>query len=224
LVDTSKEPVRERVTSATLARSLLDMGALRFGGFKLPNGRRSQYDIDLRLIPSFPDVYITVLAAYVELVEGIHGVDFDAICGVATAGLTVSSPLAIMLKKPMMYVRKEGEGRGEGRLVEGIAKKGANALIIDDLVSSGASLVKAALALRKAGYRVTDVAVLVDRMEGGRENLAANGVRLHSYTDVREVLRSLKGSKGVRESDVVAALRQAGPDTGGRRKSRATGR
>jgi orotate phosphoribosyltransferase len=166
--------------------------------------------VDLRLIPSFPDVYITVLAAYVELVEGIKGTEFDAICGVATAGLTVSSPLAIMLKKPMMYVRKEGEGRASGRLVEGVSKKGANVLTIDDLVSSGASMVRAATALRKEGYKVTDMAVLVDRLEGGRENLAAAGVKLHSYTDIREMLESLRGSKFVKDAQLGGILRRVG--------------
>lgn len=209
-----KEPAQERVTAASLTESLLRMGALRFGEFKLPNGRSSLYDVDLRLIPSFPDVYITVLAAYVELTEGVKRAEFDAVCGVATAGLTISSPLAIMLKKPMMYVRKEGQGRGTGRLVEGVSRKGANVLIIDDLVSTGSSMVRAAAALRKSGYKVTDVAVLVDRLEGGRENLSAAGVELHSYTDIVEMMESIRGSKSVKDSEIAAVLKQMSPHRG----------
>ena len=194
----------------SLAKALLEMGALRLGDFTLPNGRRSFYDIDLRLIPSYPDTYTTVLAAFVELVEGVGASKFDTIAGVATAGVTISSPLAIMLKKPMMYVRKQGEGRGQDGLLEGISAPGSRVLIIDDLVSTGTSIVSAAGALRKKGYRVTDAAVLVDRLEGGKENLATIGVNLSSYASIKNLLQALRQMKLAKSSQVKAILEQAG--------------
>jgi orotate phosphoribosyltransferase len=194
----------------SLAKALLEMGALRLGDFTLQNGRRSFYDIDLRLIPSYPDTYTTVLAAFVELVEGVGASKFDTIAGVATAGVTISSPLAIMLKKPMMYVRKQGEGRGQDGLLEGISAPGSRVLIIDDLVSTGTSIVSAAGALRKKGYRVTDAAVLVDRLEGGKENLATIGVNLSSYASIKNLLQALRQMKLAKSSQVKAILEQAG--------------
>ncbi len=194
----------------SLAKALLEMSALRLGDFTLPNGRRSFYDIDLRLIPSYPDTYTTVLAAFVELVEGVGASKFDTIAGVATAGVTISSPLAIMLKKPMMYVRKQGEGRGQDGLLEGISAPGSRVLIIDDLVSTGTSIVSAAGALRKKGYRVTDAAVLVDRLEGGKENLATIGVNLSSYASIKNLLQALRQMKLAKSSQVKAILEQAG--------------
>jgi len=186
----------------------------------LPNGRRSFYDIDLRLIPSYPDTYTTVLAAFVELVEGVGANKFDTIAGVATAGVTISSPLAIMLKKPMMYVRKQGEGRGQDGLLEGISAPGSRVLIVDDLVSTGTSIVSAAGALRKKGYRVTDAAVLVDRLEGGKENLATIGVNLSSYASIKNLLQALRQMKLAKSSQVKAILEQAGAH---RRAQRAIG-
>jgi orotate phosphoribosyltransferase len=194
----------------SLAKALLEMGALRLGDFTLPNGRRSFYDIDLRLIPSYPDTYTTVLAAYVELVEGVGVSKFDTIAGVATAGVTISSPLSIMLKKPMMYVRRQGEGRGQDGLLEGISAPGSRVLIIDDLVSTGTSIVSAAGALRKKDYRVTDAAVLVDRLEGGKENLATIGVNLSSYASIKNLLQALRQMKLAKSSQVRAVLKQAG--------------
>ncbi len=194
----------------SLAKALLEMRALRLGDFTLPNGRRSFYDIDLRLIPSYPDTYTTVLAAFVELVEGVGASKFDTIAGVATAGVTISSPLAIMLKKPMMYVRRQGEGRGQDGLLEGISAPGSRVLIIDDLVSTGTSIVSAAGALRKKGYRVTDAAVLVDRLEGGKENLATIGVNLSSYASIKNLLQALRQMKLAKSSQVKAILEQAG--------------
>jgi len=193
----------------SLAKALLEMGALRLGDFTLPNGRRSFYDIDLRLIPSYPDTYTTVLAAFVELVEGVGASKFDTIAGVATAGVTISSPLAIMLKKPMMYVRKQRESRGQDGLLEGISAPGSRVLIIDDLVSTGTSIVSAAGALRKKGYRVTDAAVLVDRLEGGKENLATVGVNLSSYASIKNLLQALRRMKLAKSSQVKAILEQA---------------
>jgi len=201
----------ERVSASSLAKALFQMGAIRFGSFTLPNGRRSLYDIDLRLVPSYPEVYTTVLAAYVELMEEAGTGNYDAIAGVATAGVTVSSPLAVMTKKPMMYVRKKGEGRGRGKLVEGVAKRGSRVMIIDDLVSTGASLVYAAGALRKDGYKVNGAAVLVDRREGGRKKLASVGVRLRSFTTISDLLEALRESRLVKKSQVESILRRVVP-------------
>lgn len=203
-----RRPEAERVSAGSLAKSLLGMKALRFGEFTLPNGVRSPYDIDLRLVPSFPDIYTTVLAAYVELTERVGEGKFDSIAGVATAGVTVSAPLAVMLKKPMMYVRKHGEERGGGRLVEGISERGSRVLLIDDLVSTGASLVAATDALRREGYIVEDTAVLVDRLEGGGARLAEVGVRLNSFATTRELFSALLDAKLVRRAQVEPILRR----------------
>ena len=200
----------ERVSASSLAKALFQMGAVRFGNFTLPNGKRSAYDIDLRLVPSFPDVYTTVLAAYVELVEDVGTSNYDAIAGVATAGVTVSSPLAVMTKKPMMYVRKKGESKTPGKPVEGVVRRGSRVIIVDDLVSSGGSLVYSASALRKEGYKVRDAAVLLDRLEGGRSKLESVGVRLHSFTTTKDLLEALRDS-GLAKSRVESILKRVGP-------------
>ncbi|MDV3293243.1 MAG: orotate phosphoribosyltransferase [Nitrososphaerales archaeon] len=210
----------ERVSASSLGRALFEMGALRFGSFTLPNGRRSPYDVDLRLVPSHPDIYTTVLAAYVELAESVGADKFDAIAGVATAGVTISSPLAVMLKKPMMYVRKRGEGRGHGRVVEGASKRGSRVLLIDDLVSSGASVAYSAGALRKEGYRVSDSVVLVDRLEGGEAKLASIGVKLNSFTTITDLLKALRELKLVKGSQVDAVLLRSGQSSGARKAHR----
>jgi len=207
----------ERVSASSLARALFEMGAVRFGSFTLPNGRKSSYDIDLRLVPSHPEVYTTVLAAYVELVEGVGTHNYDAIAGVATAGVTVSSPLAVMTKKPMMYVRKKGEIHSPGKPVEGMAKRGSRVIIVDDLVSSGGSLVYSARELRKEGYKVSDAAVLLDRLEGGRPNLESVGVRLHSFTTTRDLLEALRDSGLASKTRVDAILKRIGSQTSRRK-------
>lgn len=152
-----------------------------------------------------------------ELVEGVGTGNYDAIAGIATAGVTVSSPLAVMTKKLMMYVRKRGESRGHGKLVEGAVRRGSRVIIVDDLVSSGKSLVYSVGALRKAGYRVADAAVLLDRMEGGRSKLESVGVRLHSFTATNDLLEALRDSGLTNKSTVDAILKRIGQRSARRR-------
>jgi orotate phosphoribosyltransferase len=201
------EPVGGR---AALADALFRIGALRYGRFTLASGRSSSYYLDLRVVPSDPVAYGLAIAAYEEVAKKIGEKNFDAVGGVATAGVTVSSPLAYLLKKPMLYVRKEEKGHGLGRLVEGAVQPGWRVLVVDDLVTTGGSIISAVQALRKSGCVVRDALVLVDRLEGGKANLTAAGVQLSSFVDVGELVEVLYGIKRITKADYLAVLKQMG--------------
>lgn len=199
------EPVGGRVA---LAGALFRIGALRFGKFTLASGKSSSYYLDLRVVPSDPEAYWLAIAAYGVVANEIGGGAFDVVAGVATAGVTLSSPLAYLLKKPMVYVRSEKKGHGLGKLVEGAVRPGWRALVIDDLVTTGGSIASAVEALRKSGCVVKDALVLVDRLEGGRDNLAREGVKLSSFTDVKDLVETLYGGKRITKADYLAVLKQ----------------
>ncbi len=199
---------RPDVTKASVAAVLFEIGALRFGRFTLSSGRSSSYYLDLRMVPSYPGAYAVVLDAYREVASQIGEASFDVIAGVATAGIAMSSPLAFLMKKPMVYVRSQGKGHGLGRLVEGAVKPGLRALVVDDLVTSGESIVVATEALRREGCVVTEAAVLVDRMEGGEENLRSIGVKLRPYAKVKELIDILYAGGKVTKRDYEAVLKQ----------------
>lgn len=198
-------PVGGRVA---LAEALFRIGALRFGKFTLASGRPSSYYLDLRVVPSDPEAYRLEIAAYGTLAEEVGEKNFDVVAGVATAGVTISSPMAYLLKKPMVYVRKEEKGHGLGRLVEGAVRPGWRAIVVDDLVTTGGSVVAAVEALRKAGCVVKEAIVLVDRLEGGKESLAAVGVRLRSFADIKGLVETLYREKRVTKGDYQAVLKQ----------------
>jgi orotate phosphoribosyltransferase len=191
-----------------LAESLFRIGALRFGKFTLASGKHSSYYLDLRVVPSYPDAYALELEAFNMVAKGIGESNFDVIAGVATAGVVISSPLAFLLKKPMVYVRKQEKGHGLERTVEGAARPRWRALVVDDVITTGGSVISAVEGLRKAGCVVKDAAVLVDRLEGAKANLGALGVRLHSFIDVRELVGSLYSRKMVTKRDYEAVMRQ----------------
>jgi orotate phosphoribosyltransferase len=193
---------------AALADALFRIGAVRFGKFTLASGKSSSYYLDLRVVPSDPETYALAVSAYMSLVDQMGRDSFDAVAGVATAGVTISSPLAYLLRKPMVYVRREEKGHGLGRMVEGYVRPRWRMLVVDDLVTTGGSMLSAVEGLRGAGCVVKEAAVLVDRLEGGRDRLAGAGVRLHAFADVRELLETLYGGRKVTKGDYEAALKQ----------------
>ena len=123
---------RNRVSD--IAEGLAKVGALQFGTFTLPDGRDSAYYVNLRGLPSYPGVYGLV----VEAVSGLVSKKLpkaDALCGVPLTGLLVASPVALALRKPLVYTRIEG--KAGNRSVEGVVRPGMNVVVVDDLATSG---------------------------------------------------------------------------------------
>jgi orotate phosphoribosyltransferase len=191
-----------------LADALFRIGALRFGKFTLASGKSSSYYLDLRVVPSDPRAYGLAISAYLSMVKEVGEQNFDVLAGVATAGVTISSPLAYVLKKPMVYVRREEKDHGLGKSVEGAVAPGWRAIVIDDLVTTGGSIVSAVEALRKSGCVVKDALVLADRLEGGKANLAMAGVKLRAFADVKDLVETLHGQKKVTNADYQAVFKQ----------------
>ena len=123
-----------------LAMVLVKVRALQVGTFTLSSGKLSSYYVDLRTVPSFPGAYQYVIDCYLSLIRNEVGLDkFDAIAGIPTAGLAFSSPVALELRKPMVYVRKEEKDYGHKKRIEGTITPGWKVLVMDDLITTGHS-------------------------------------------------------------------------------------
>ncbi len=171
-----------------LGQILVGNGVVKFGTFTLSSGKISPYYIDLRLVPSFPEVFSKVIAAYENSLKVLIGLDnVDAVGGVPTSGLTYAAVVAYNLKKPLIYVRKENKTYGTEKEVEGVLKPGYKIALIDDLITTGGSLVKTIDTLRQKGVEVDNVIVLIDRLEGGANLLAEKGVKLNAITNIGEL-------------------------------------
>jgi len=175
-----------------MAKILTNIDALKFGLFKLTNGKISPYYIDLRIVPSFPDAFRDICDFYTETISKQIGTkNFDRIAGIPIAGIPFASQIAYNLKKPLLYVRKGVKLHGRERRVEGILFSGDKVLLIDDLVTTGLSLKEGAEAVRAEGGITTNAVAFLDREEGGNELLEKNGIKLHAMLKISEVAKTL---------------------------------
>jgi orotate phosphoribosyltransferase len=192
-----------------VANILFKIDAIKFGVFKLSSGKASPYYIDLRVIPSFPDAFREICDFYAEYITNQIGVKtFDRMAGVPLTGIIFASQVAYNLKKPFLYVRKGIRLHGRERRVEGLLVSGDRVLLIDDLVTTGLTLKKAAEAVRAEGGVVTDAVVFLDREEGGNQQLEKNGINLHVLLKISEVANMLYELDAIDQEDLKTILKQ----------------
>jgi len=170
------------------ATFLYQNGAIKFGNFKLSSGKDSPYYIDLRIVPSFPHQFRKMIKVLQSLISEKIGFDnFDCIASVPTSGLVIASALAIDTVKPLIYIRQKPKDYGAENIIEGKVPDGSKVLLVDDVGTTGTSLLNAIKALRASKMVVTDSFTIINRFEGARELLASANVRLYEITDIIEL-------------------------------------
>lgn len=192
-----------------VCKILNKIGALQFGTFKLTSGKISPYYIDLRIVPSFPDAFQKVCEFYTNFAKEEIGIkNFDRVAGIPVAGIPFASLIAYNLKKPFLYIRKGVRLHGRERRVEGVLTPGDRVMLVDDLITTGLSLRRAAKAIMAEGGVVKDALVLLDREEGGKENLQKSGIKLHALLDIVEVAETLYETNAISEEQLKTILKQ----------------
>lgn len=167
------------------ATFLYQNGAIKFGDFKLSSGKDSPYYVDLRLVPSFPHQFRMMIKTLQNSIsEKIGFENFDCIASVPTSGLVIASALAIEIVKPLIYIRQKPKEYGTENVIEGKIAKGTSVLLVDDVATTGLSLINAIKPLKNAGMIITDAFTIINRFEGAREALATENVRLYEITDI----------------------------------------
>lgn len=167
---------------------LFDIGCLMFGSYVQASGAVFPYYIDLRRIISNPQLFHQVLEAYALLTEPLT---FDRIAGIPYGSLPTATGLSLKLNRPMIYPRKEVKAHGTRRLVEGQFEAGETALVIDDVLITGKSVLEGIQKLETAGLRVSDIVVLIDHEGGVRDKMQAQGYKVHAVFTLSEISKTL---------------------------------
>lgn len=167
-----------------LISGLADLGSFHFGDFTLASGKKSSLYVDLRLLISNPSLMQEAARAYARVLKSI---ECDRVAGIPYAALPIGAAVSLESGIPLIYNRKETKSHGLGKSMEGLWKVGERVVIIEDVITSGGSILKSVKQFRTAGLEVKDAVVFLDRQQGGVEFLESNDVRVHSILNLQEV-------------------------------------
>jgi orotate phosphoribosyltransferase len=176
-----------------ISLNLIRNNALKIGDYILHSGKKSPYYVDLRQTISDPismDWISNSLARIV--INEIGESKTDKILGVPTAGVPFATIISQKLAKPMLYYRKERKEHGVKKKIEGDMQRNERIVMVDDLITTGQSVIDAVNAARDQGGVVNELVVLLDREQGGKENLRAQNIEPHVLFNISEAFEWMR--------------------------------
>ena len=196
-------------TARRIAEDLLSIRAVFFRPdepFTWASGIKSPVYCDNRLILTAPDVRTEVETALMQTIRREYP-DAEVLMGTSTAGIAHAAITAQMMGLPMGYVRSSSKDHGRQNQIEGRLEKGQKVVVVEDLISTGGSVLEAVDALREAGAEVLGIAsIFTYGMQKGLEKLAAANVKNVSLTDLDTIARVGAEEKYITEGDVARLL------------------
>jgi orotate phosphoribosyltransferase len=193
-------------TAGPVASKLLEIGAIKIN-YKTPftwsSGWKSPIYCDNRLALSYPEVRSFIKTALSQAVKE-NFKDVQGIAGVATAGIPQGALIADVLGLPYSYVRPKPKEHGMGNLIEGRIEKRQNIVLVEDLISTGGSSLKAAEALKGAGANVLGmVAIFTYGFDTAEKNFEKAGIPLVCLSDFNHLLKEAVEKKYLDESELM---------------------
>jgi len=168
---------------------LIKNDAIKFGDYILASGKKSPYYIDLRLTISSPITMDWIANSLTRIILNEIGKEkIDKILGVPTAGVPFATVVSQKLGIPLIYYRQARKEHGVRKKIEGILDRNDRVLIIDDLITTGESVIESAEVVRDQGGVVNELVVLLDREQGGRERLKTSRIEAHVLFKISDAL------------------------------------
>lgn len=187
-----------------IAKDLLEVEAVKISidpPFTWASGIKSPIYCDNRVLISHPEQRETIVS---EFMIKIQALEPDVIAGTATAGIPWAAFVAYQMGLPMVYVRPQPKGHGAGKQIEGFLEPHKKVVLVEDLISTGGSSLKAVNALQNEGMAevAAVVAITTYQMEAAREAFEEAGIPLKTLTDFSHILEAAK-DKGYLQPDQV---------------------
>ena len=196
-------------TARRIAEDLLSIRAVFFrpdDPFTWASGIKSPVYCDNRLILTAPDVRTEVETALMQTIRREYP-DAEVLMGTSTAGIAHAAITAQMMGLPMGYVRSSSKDHGRQNQIEGRLEKGQKVVVVEDLISTGGSVLEVVNVLRKAGAEVLGiVSIFTYGMKKGLERLAAAKVRNVSLTNFDVIAQVAAEQKYIKPEDVARLL------------------
>lgn len=192
-----------------IAKRLLEINAVALKPqepFTWTSGLRSPIYCDNRLTLSFPPVRKEIATGLQKLILE-HFPELEVVAGTATAGIPHAAWVSELLDLPMCYVRSKPKGHGKGNQIEGKVEQGQKVVVVEDLISTGGSVITAVQALREAGCDVLGVvSIFTYGLEKGRELLQQAEIESFSLTDFSTLIEVAISSGDISEEDQRSLL------------------
>lgn len=181
------------IQAEIVAKDLLDIQAITLSPdkpFTWASGLHSPIYTDNRLTISYPAVRRNIYEGMVQLINE-HFEDVDVIAGTATAGIPHAAWVAEEMGLPMIYVRSKPKDHGQGKQTEGVLYEGQRVVVIDDLISTGGSVLKAVKAVEKEGADVVGVvSIFTYELPAADDNFAQFGIPYYSVTNYTTLIET----------------------------------
>jgi len=195
----------EEHTAKKIAELLLQIQAVKLNKkepFTWASGWKSPIYCDNRKTLSYPQIRTYIRQEFANIIQEKWG-DVDVIAGVATGAIANGALVAEQLGKPFVYVRPDKKKHGMGNQVEGTIRAGQTVVVVEDLISTGGSSLKAVEALRELGCEVKGmVAIFTYGFKVAEDNFKKAKVRLETLTTYNALIKQALENKSISEDDV----------------------
>ena len=166
-----------------LIELLKENEVIKFGKFTLSSGKESDYYVDMKRAVTDPKI----LSKVAEIIsEKISNIGTDKIAGPALGAIPIVTAVSLESEIPMLMIRKAKKGYGTSKLIEGDLETGDVVVVVEDVTTTGNSLINAIKAVSENGGIVKRAFVVVDRSEGALENLKNEGINLEPLVSIND--------------------------------------
>jgi orotate phosphoribosyltransferase len=166
-----------------LIEDLITCGALRFGDFTLTSGMKSRYYVDIKRASCRPEILEKITDSFAKI-----GVECDKVAGMELGAVSLITAYSLRENVPFVIIRKSGREHGTKKRIEGNIEKGERILVLEDVITSGGSVIEAARLIKEAGGEIVGILAVVDREEGGTEKVSSIA-HFHALVTARDLLQ-----------------------------------